>query len=37
MTLDYTNRDQVKIAMFNYVNEILAAFEKAEPKGGSTK
>ena len=37
MTLDYTIRGQVKITMFNYVDEILTAFEKAEPKGGGTK
>jgi hypothetical protein len=23
--------------MFDYVNEIINAFDKAEPKGGSTK
>jgi hypothetical protein len=37
MTLDYTVRGQVKITMFDYVNEILTAFDKAEPKGGGTK
>jgi hypothetical protein len=37
MTLDYTVREQVKISMFDYVGEIIAAFDKAEPKGGSTK
>jgi hypothetical protein len=37
MTLDYTVRGQVKITMFNYVDEILNAFDKAEPKGGGTK
>jgi hypothetical protein len=37
MTLDNTARGQVKITMFDYVNEILAAFDKAEPKGGGTK
>jgi hypothetical protein len=36
MTLDYTVCGQVKITMFDYVDEILTAFEKAEPKGGST-
>jgi hypothetical protein len=34
MTLDYTVRSQVKIAMFDYVEEILTDFDKAEPKGG---
>jgi hypothetical protein len=37
MTLDYTVRGQVKITMFDYVDEILTAFNKAEPKGGDTK
>jgi hypothetical protein len=37
MTLDYTVRGQVKITMFDYVNEILTAFDMAEPKGGGTK
>jgi hypothetical protein len=37
MTLDYTVRGQVKITMFDYVDEILTAFDKAEPKGGGTK
>jgi Cu/Ag efflux protein CusF len=31
MTLDYTVRGQVKITVFNYVDEILATFDKAEP------
>jgi hypothetical protein len=37
MTLAYTVRGQVKITMFDYVDEILTAFDKAEPKGGGTK
>jgi hypothetical protein len=37
MTLDYSVPRQVKITMLEYVNEILAAFYKAEPKGGGTK
>jgi hypothetical protein len=37
MTLDYAVRGQVKITMFEYVNEILTAFDKAEPKGGDTE
>jgi hypothetical protein len=37
MTLDYTVHGQVNITMFNYVDEILAAFDKAEPRGGGTK
>jgi hypothetical protein len=37
MTLDYTVRGQVNITMFDYVDEILTAFDKAEPKGGGIK
>jgi hypothetical protein len=37
MTLDYSVPGQVKITMLDYVDEILAAFDKAEPKGGGTK
>jgi hypothetical protein len=37
MTLDYTICGQVKITMFDYFDEILTAFDKAEPKGGDTK
>jgi hypothetical protein len=37
ITLDYTVRGQVKITMFDYVDEILSAFDTAEPKGGGTK
>jgi hypothetical protein len=37
MTLDYSIPGQVKITMLEYVNEILAAFDKAEPKGGGTR
>jgi hypothetical protein len=37
MTLYYTVRGQVKITTFDYVDEILTAFDKAEPKGGGTK
>jgi hypothetical protein len=37
MTLDYTICSQVNISMFDYVNEIINTFDKAEPKGGSTK
>jgi hypothetical protein len=37
MTLDYTARGQVKITMFDYVDEILTAFDKAEPKYCDTK
>jgi hypothetical protein len=37
MTLDYSVRGQVKITMLEYVNDILAAFDKSEPKGGGTK
>jgi hypothetical protein len=37
MTLDYTVRGQVKITMIGYVDEILTAFDKADPKGRGTK
>jgi hypothetical protein len=37
MTLDYTIRGQVKITMIDYVDEILTAFDKADPKGHGTK
>jgi hypothetical protein len=37
MTLDCTVRGQVKITMFDYVDEILTDFDKAEPKGGDKK
>jgi hypothetical protein len=37
MILDYTIRGQVKIMMINYVDEILSAFDKADPKGHGTK
>jgi hypothetical protein len=37
MTLDYTMPGQVKITMTDYVQEILDAFDKAEPKGSGTK
>jgi hypothetical protein len=37
MMLDYTVCGQVQISMFDYVEEILNAFDKAEPNGGGTK
>jgi hypothetical protein len=37
MNLDYTVCGQVKITMFEYVDEILIVFDKAEPKGCGTK
>jgi hypothetical protein len=37
MTLDYTVRGQVNILMFNYIDKIINAFDKAEPKEGGTK
>jgi hypothetical protein len=37
MNVDYTVLGQVKITMLDYVNEIIDAFDKAEPKGGGTK
>ena len=35
--LDFTVRGQVKITMFDYVEEILNAFYKTEPSGAGTK
>jgi len=37
MTLDYTSSRQVKVTMFNYIKEILAAFDAVDPKATGTK
>jgi hypothetical protein len=37
MTLDYIVPGQVKITMRDYVDELQAAFDKVEPKGGGMK
>jgi hypothetical protein len=37
MTLDCSVPGQVKITTLDYVDEILPALDKAEPKGGGTK
>jgi hypothetical protein len=37
MNLDYTVCGQVKITIFDYVDEIVTAFDKAELKGAGTK
>jgi hypothetical protein len=37
MTIDYTICGKAKIGMLDYVDEIIAAFDKAEPKGGGAK
>jgi hypothetical protein len=37
MTLDYSVRGRVKIYMFEFIDEILVAFDKAEPNGAGTK
>jgi hypothetical protein len=37
ITMDYTVRGQVKITTFDYVNEILTDFFKAEPKYNDTQ
>ena len=37
MTLDYTVRGQVQITMIDFLDKVLKAFDKAEPKGGGTK
>jgi hypothetical protein len=34
ITLHYTARGQIKITMFDYINEIITTLDKAEPKGG---
>ena len=37
MTLDYTSHGQVQIIMIDFLDKVLIAFNKAEPKGGGTK
>ena len=37
MTLDYTVCGQVQITMIDFLEKVLIAFKKAEPKGGGTK
>jgi len=37
MTLDCSVRGRVKISMYDYIEEILTAFDKAEPKCAGTK
>ena len=37
MTLDYTIRGQVIITMTSYIEDILVAFDKTDPKGDGTK
>jgi hypothetical protein len=37
MTLDYTVRGRVMISMFGYIDEIIASWEKVEPKCTGTK
>jgi hypothetical protein len=37
MNLDYTTTGQVKITMIDYVEEVLTAFSKADPKANGTK
>ena len=37
LTLDYTVRGQVHITMIDFLEELITAFDKAEPKGGGTK
>ena len=33
----YTVRGQVQITMIDFIDKVLIAFYKAEPKGGGTK
>ncbi len=37
MTLDYSVRGRVIVSMFDYIIEIMTAFDKAEPNGAGTK
>ena len=37
MTLDYTVRGQVQITMIDFLDKVPTAFDKTEPKRGSTK
>jgi hypothetical protein len=37
MTLDYTLPGRVMITMFDYIKEIITAYDLADPKGGGTK
>ena len=37
MTLDYTVRRQIKITMFEFLEEIVTIFDKADPTGKGTK
>ena len=37
MTIDYSEPGQAKVTMLNYVEEILTAFAKANPKATGTK
>jgi hypothetical protein len=37
MTLDYSVRGQVRISMFEYIDEILKAFAKADPTAKGSK
>jgi hypothetical protein len=37
VTLDYTLQGRVMITMFDYINEIISAYDEADPKGGGTK
>ena len=33
MTLDYTEGDTVKVTIIDYIDEIIAAFNKSDPRG----
>ena len=37
MPLNYTVRNQVQIKIIDFLDKVLIAFDKAEPKGGDTK
>ena len=37
MTLNYTEGGTVKVSMIDYIDEIIAAFNKADPRGHGIK
>ena len=37
MTLDYAEGDNVKVSMIDYIDEIISAFDKADPRGSEIK
>ena len=37
MTLDYTEGGTVKVSMIDYINELISAFDKTDPRGSGIK